>query len=90
MPRAAPGARRLPARRRRQTRELVPAEAQEVLHRRRRPRAVGERGALPGWLAQEDAANECCEVVEHINVRVHHHAGAQRVQRRECPARERA
>jgi len=84
-PRRAPAARR-----RRLTRagELVPVEAPDIRDRCGRPQAVGKRRPLPGWLPEDDALDECRDVVEHIDIRVHHHVAVRRIEGRNGPARE--
>jgi hypothetical protein len=70
--------------------ELVPAGAPKIRDRRGRPWAVGSRRPLPHWLLEDDVPDERRDVVEHVDVCVHHHAATQGVQARKRPAGEHA
>ena len=70
--------------------ELVPAGGPKIRDRCGCPWAVGERWPLPHWLLEDDVPDGCHNMVEYVNVCVHHHAATQGVQAREGLAGEHA
>ncbi|KAI9444078.1 hypothetical protein H4582DRAFT_2053803 [Lactarius indigo] len=68
--------------------ELMPAEAPEFHDRSRRPGARGERGPVRGGLPQEDTADQRCDMVYHVDARVHDDGAAKREECRERGARD--